>query len=165
MQNLKTFALIFAAISFIIVIGGAVYEHLAIVPVWASAVPASLAMFQGEYAITPARFWIPIHPVTMLLLIIALILNWRTPRRNYIALGIAGYAVVLIATFIFFVPELMALTQAAYSNNVDPELTRRAARWETLSLVRLGWLIIIAIVFLFGLSRPISQNREQAGSS
>ena len=50
--------LILGSISFIVVIGGATYEHLGIVPVWASAAPASLAMFQGEYGIATQRFWI-----------------------------------------------------------------------------------------------------------
>jgi hypothetical protein len=60
----KTFLLIFGCISFIIVIGGATYEHAAVVPRWTAAVPASLAMFQGDYGLAPANFWIAIHPIT-----------------------------------------------------------------------------------------------------
>jgi hypothetical protein len=150
---IKALLLILASISFIIVIGGAVYEHLGVVPVWSSAVPASLAMFQGEYAVAPGRFWIPIHPITLALFLIALILNWRTERRNYILTTIGGYLLVLVITFLFFVPELMAITQTAYANTVDAELTRRAKTWEALSLVRLGFLIVLAVVLLFGLSK------------
>jgi hypothetical protein len=157
MQTLRTSILILASISLITVIGGAVYEHLAIVPLWASAVPASLAMFQGEYAITPIRFWALIHPVTLILLILALILNWRTPRRWFIALGIAGYALALVATAFFFVPELMTLTGTTYSATVDPELTARARTWETGSLMRLGLLFVSAFILLFGLSKPASK--------
>src|SRR5687768_10544311 len=79
---IKTLLLILGSISFIIVIGGATYEHAAVVPVWASAVPASLAMFQGEYGLAASNFWIPIHPITLALLLAALIANWRTGRRN-----------------------------------------------------------------------------------
>jgi hypothetical protein len=150
---LKTFALILAAISFITVIGGAVYEHLAVVPIWTAAVPASLTMFQGEYALAAQNFWIPIHPVTLLLLLSALILNWRTARRNYILVGLGGYLLVLIITAVFFVPELMSLTQTTYSQTTDATLTARANNWETYSLIRLGWLIIMAIVLLLGLSK------------
>ena len=134
-------------------IGGAVYEHVAVVPVWTSAVPASLAMFQGEYAVAAWRFWIPVHPVTMSLLVAAMLLNWRTERRGFILVAVLGYAAVLAATFVFFVPELMALTQLSFGPVVDPELTRRAKNWETLSLVRLAVLITLAITLLFGLSR------------
>ena len=154
MNNLRTFLLILGGISFITVIGAAVYEHLAVVPVWASAVPASLAVFQGEYALRAQNFWIPIHPVTLILVASALVLNWQTPRRNFILTTLAGYLLVLVITFIYFVPELMALTQSAYSTAVDPELTRRAGLWETLSLVRLAFLFVLAVLLLHGLSLP-----------
>lgn len=153
MENLRTFALIIASISFLIVIGGAVYEHLAVVPVWTSAVPASLTMLQGQYAIMPFRFWMPIHPITMTLLSIATILNWRTERGRFIVAAVAGYASVLLVTFLYFVPELLSLTGTAYSFDIDPALTRRAGTWETLSLIRLGVMIGTAIVLLIGLSK------------
>lgn len=154
MSNLRTFLLIVGGISFITVIGGAVYEHLAVVPVWASAVPASLSMFQGEYGLRAQNFWIPIHPVTLVLLAASLVLHWRTPRRNFILTTLAGYLLILVITFFYFVPELMALTQSAYSTAVDAELTRRAGMWETLSLVRLAFLVVLAVALLRGLSLP-----------
>jgi hypothetical protein len=151
---IRTLLLILGCISFIIVIGGATYEHAAVVPVWSSAVPASLSMFQGEFALAAWKFWIPIHPVTMVLLIIGLIANWRTPRRSYIIATILGYTAILGLTFLYFVPELMAITQSAYSATIDAELTRRANLWESLSFVRLGSMVVMAVVLLFGLSKP-----------
>jgi hypothetical protein len=153
MTAIRNLLLVLGNLSFIIVIGGATYEHLAVVPVWSSAVPASLSMFQGEYALAAQAFWIPIHPVTLALLSLAMILNWRTKRRNYILTAIGGYLSILVATFIYFVPELIALTGSQYSTVVDYELTRRAGRWEFLSLIRLGALILLAIVLLLGLTR------------
>ncbi|MBX3245307.1 MAG: DUF1772 domain-containing protein [Acidobacteria bacterium] len=158
MKNIRTLTLILGAISFIIVIGGAVYEHLAIVPVWTSAVPASLSMMQGEYAITPTRFWMPIHPVTLLLLILGLFANWRSGARNFIIVALVGYVMVLLVTFLFFVPELMALTQTAYSTTVDADLTRRAKNWEVYSLIRLCFLILLAVVLLFGVAKVSEQK-------
>lgn len=154
MEIVRTVSLILASISFVVVIGGATYEHLAVVPVWSAAVPASLTMFQGEFALAAARFWIPIHPVTLVLLITALLLNWRTERRKFITATIAGYAAVLAITTVWFVPELMAITQSAYSPTADPNLTQRAEDWETYSLIRLAFLIILAINLLYGLSKP-----------
>src|SRR5436190_8737395 len=137
---LRTLILIIASISFIIVIGGATYEHTSVVPVWAAAPPASLAMFQGSYPLAASNFWIPVHPVTMLLLVSSLLLNWGTERRKFVLVTIGGYVLVLTATFVYFVPELMSITQSAFSSTVDAELTRRAKNWELLSLVRLGIL-------------------------
>jgi hypothetical protein len=153
MEFVRALTMALAALSFVIVIGGAVYEHAAVVPVWSLAVPASLTMFQGDYAIAAGRFWIPVHPITLSLFIIALIANWRTERRAFILVPLLAYAAVLVTTALWFVPELMAITQSAYSTTVDPELTRRAGNWETFSLMRLAFLLVIAMVLLFGLSR------------
>ena len=116
-------------------------------------------MFQGEYRLAAENFWIPIHPIAISLLSIALVFNWRTVRRNYILVTLAGYALVLVITFIYFVPELMSLTQSAYSPTTNEELTRRAGLWEALSLVRLVFLIGLSVVLLLGLSRPVGDPR------
>ena len=151
---IRNLLLIIACISFVVVIGGAVYEHLALVPVWTSAVPSSLTVFQGEYALKAQNFWIPVHPVTIVLMVAALIANWRTDRRWLIILPLAGYLIILGVTFFYFVPELMALTQTPYSETVDAALTARANTWETLSLVRLGFLFILAFTLLSSLATP-----------
>ena len=156
----RTLSLIIASISFIIVIGGGTYEHLAMVPVWSSAAPASLTMFQGPHAIAAQNFWIPIHPVTISLLTVALLLNWKTDRRNYIAVTLTGYLLVLAITAVYFVPELMSITQTTFSTAIDFELTRRANLWETLSLVRLVFLIGLAITILFGLSKTQESSSQ-----
>src|SRR4030095_7685440 len=161
MNTFRTIILILAAISFIVVIGGAVYEHAGIVPVWASAPPASLAMFQGEYAITPFRFWIPIHPITMLLLLLALAFNWRSERRNSILTTVVGYAIVLAMTCLYFVPELMSITQSVYGATIDPELTQRAQSWEFWSQVRLASMLLMAFILLFGLSKSPETLRRR----
>ena len=155
---IRTLLLILGCISFITVIGGATYEHAAVVPVWTSAAPASLHMFQGEYGLAAWNFWVPVHPITMILLVTGLIANWGTDRRNYVLVAITGYAVVLAATFTYFVPELMAVVQSAYSTTIDADLTRRALMWQSLSLVRLAFMVVLAIVLLFGLSKAVDSK-------
>ena len=111
-------------------------------------------MFQGEYGLAAWNFWIPVHPITMTLLVTGLIANWGTERRNYVIVTVLGYAGVLGVTFIYFVPELMSLVQSSYTPTIDADLTRRALTWQSASLVRLGFLIVLAIVLLLGLSKP-----------
>ncbi len=151
-----------AILSYIIVIGGATYEHLAVVPQWAAAPPASLAMFQGTYGLQAQNFWIPIHPVTLLLMTAALVANWRSPRRRTIGLSLAGYVLVLVITFSHFVPELIALTSTPYSETIEPSLQARASQWETLSLVRLAFLNIVASFLLSALTLPLSAKGTNA---
>lgn len=152
-----------ACLCFCIMIGGAVYEHTSVVPQWAAAPPASLSMFQGEYGLNPAPFWQSIHPVTLIFLIISLVLNWKGARRNHILYVLIPYFLILVITAIYFVPELMAITNTAFANTVNADLTRRAKTWEILSLVRLAVLIGMAVFLLRGLtkdtSRRLSRNR------
>lgn len=143
-----------ACLCFTIMIGGAVYEHLNVVPKWSEAPPASLSMFQGKYGLNPELFWMIIHPINFVLFIIALILNWRSDRRKYILVPLVTYAVIIVITAIFFVPELISITGSPYAETIDPTLTKRASLWETLSIVRLCVLVILAMMLFLGLTKP-----------
>lgn len=153
MRSFKTFILIAAAISSITVIGAAVYEHTTLVPTWSAAPPASLAMFQGDYGFSAETFWKSIHPVSILLLIATLIANWKTDRRRLISIALGGYVLILVVTAIYFVPELLEIINTPYSTTVDPSLVKRAQLWETLSLVRLGFLIVLFGGLLYSLTK------------
>ena len=153
MKSTKNIFLILASMSFILVLGAATYEHLGVVPQWSAAPPSSLAMFQGEYGLKAENFWIPIHPVTFLLMVGALIANWKTPRRNNILTVLIGYVIILASTFIYFVPELLDITQTPYQENVDQVLVDRASMWETLSLVRLVFIAVLAYILLSALTK------------
>lgn len=140
-------------LSFAIIIGGAVYEHLTVVPKWTAGPPASLAMFQGEYGLKTEMFWMLVHPITVLLFVITLIIHWRSPRKTPLATVFAGYIAILIITSIYFVPELVTIINTSYAPTIDADLTRRAQLWETLSIVRLGVLIVMAITLFSGLTK------------
>jgi len=152
-MDFKNIIYAFACLSFAVVVGAAIYEHIAVVPRWSAAPPASLSMFQGKYGLNPTPFWVAIHPVTLVLLLVSIILFWKTGGRPYLLTTSIGYVVVLIITFAFFVPELIAITGAGFSATEDPSLTKRAQLWEALSLVRLAFLIILAIVGFLGLTK------------
>src|SRR4028119_799519 len=152
-MNLKVNLYSFACLSFSVVIGAAVYEHLAVVPQWSAAPPVSLSMFQGKYGLNAAAFWIPIHPVTLLLLIGALVFAWKTEGKKHVLITLTGYVIILAITGTYFVPELLSITGTAFSETIDPSLTERAGRWELLSLVRLSVLVGLAMVLFLGLTR------------
>ena len=157
-MNFKNLIYSFTCLSFSVIIGAAIYEHLCVVPQWAAGPPASLSMFQGDYGLYAQAFWIPIHPVTVVLMLITLLMSWKSPRRINVLIPFIGYAAVLAITFIFFVPELIAITTTTYADTVDSGLTERAKQWEMLSLVRLGFLIILSLILFSGLTR--TNNRR-----
>ncbi len=152
-MNAKAILYAVASLSFSIVIGAAVYEHLAVVPQWSAAPPVSLSMFQGEYGLNAGAFWMPIHPVTLLLMIAALAAAWKTAGRTNLLITLAGYLVVIGITAIYFVPELLSITGTPFSETADPSLTRRAQLWELLSLVRLAFMVVLSMVMFLGLTR------------
>ena len=149
----KNFFYVLACLFFTIMIGGAVYEHLSVVPYWSAAPPASLSMFQGEYGLNPEPFWKIVHPVNLALFITALIVNWKTERRKNILLPLAIYVVILAITAIYFVPELLSITGTSFAEVSDPGLAQRASQWETLSIVRLFVLLATAIYLFLGLPK------------
>src|SRR5687768_7879124 len=100
MKSTKDFLLIATCMLFCIILGGAVYEHLAVIPKWSMAIPSSMAMFQGPYGIQPQYFWIPIHPFTIIFMVATLITNWHTTRRKNILTVMIGYVFILVVTYL-----------------------------------------------------------------
>lgn len=164
-MNFKDILYAFACLSFSVVIGAAVYEHLAVVPQWSAAPPASLSMFQGPYGLNAGAFWMPIHPVTLLFMIATLVLFWKTPRRKNVLVTLTGYVCILIVTGIYFVPELMAITGTTFSETTDASLTSRANLWETLSIIRMLILIVLAINLYLGLTKVSAKEETQKNYS
>ena len=142
-----------ACMTFTIMIGGAVYEHMNVVPKWSAAPPVSLSMFQGEYGLKPDLFWMLIHPVNLALFIISLVLNRKSTASKNLWICFVSYLAILSITAVYFVPELLSITSTAYSETIDAGLTRRAKTWEILSLVRLGVLFILSITLFMGLTK------------
>jgi hypothetical protein len=145
-----------------IVTGGAVYEHMVVVPKWSAAPPASLSMLQGPYGLDAAPFWQTIHPITLLFFIITLIISWKTPRRKNVLIAMGFYVAVLAVTAIYFVPELISIVTTPYSDTIDAALTKRAKLWEMLSIVRLVFIIGFVIVLMLGLTKSAQRHGHTA---
>lgn len=138
------------AIGWGVVCGGILYEHLAVVPVWARCPPTSLTMLRGEHRLRAERFWISVHPVVVLLLIAALIAEWGDVElRTWVLIALISYAVILVITNTWFVPEVMRLVRAPDGTFEEREWRRRARRWEVLSIAR--------AVLMFALGFPLVQ--------
>lgn len=115
--------------------------------------PVSLAMFQGEYNLNGEAFWAKIHPITLLLFIGTLIIFWKSEKRTNILIALIGYLLIIIATFSYFVPELLDITSSEYSTTIDETLKNRAKLWENLSLLRLSIIMGLAVILFIGLSK------------
>jgi hypothetical protein len=156
MSNFKDLIYALCCLSFAVVIGAGIYEHVCVWPRWSSAPPSSFTMFDGQFGLNSAPFWQSIHPLTLVLLLITLGLSWKSPRRKHVLVTLIGYVIVLTVTFIYFVPELLEMLSIEVSPTVDPSLVDRTSQWVQLSLVRLALIIGLALYLFLGLSKPVA---------
>ena len=155
MRELKarTIALMVSVLLMGILLGGIVYSHIAFFPSYLSGLPDSAVLVNGPYPINDGNFWVLIHPLAILSLIVSLVLNWKLrARRKLIAVTLIIYVVAEIATTFYFVPELMAFRSSPNSGISPAEWYARGQRWQHLSWVRgtvmsLGYIaLLLALV-------------------
>lgn len=153
-MGIKNTFYVLTCISFSIILGAGIYEHVAVWPNAYSEPPQSLTMFQGKYALESAPFWMSIHPVTLVLFITALVLNWKSERRKNILIPLVIYMTILVITSIYFVPELISINNTSYAEKIDADLRKRGNTWIALSLIRACILVAADFILLLGLTRP-----------
>jgi hypothetical protein len=153
--RLKNFALMLSIVFWGTLLGGVAYSHLVYFPVYLSDLPDSAVLVNGPYALNEGRFWMTIHPLLILSLIAALILNWSVkPRRKLIAISFIAYIVVLAASALYFIPELFAFARSPQSGIAPAEWAVRAHRWEILSWLRGSICLAFFVPLLLALTKP-----------
>ncbi|MDB5198649.1 MAG: hypothetical protein JWO92_612 [Chitinophagaceae bacterium] len=160
-MKFSTVILIIAIIIWGVLLGGVVYSHIVYFPAFLSNLPDSSALVNGKYALHDEKFWMAIHPVLIVLLIVTIISNWKNkPRRKKILISFVLYAVVLIVTSIYFIPELISFSKSATSSLPPSEWLRRSNNWMTYSIIR-GIVMFAGIVPLFiALLKPGINNNQ-----
>jgi hypothetical protein len=144
--NLRDIALMISILILGALLGGVVYSHLVYFPVFLSSLPDSSVLVNGPYALHEERFWLLIHPLAILSLIISLVLNWKIrARRKLIIIPLVVYLLAIVATSLYFVPELRAFHNSPNLNVSPAEWYARGQRWQYLSWVR-GTFMGLSIV-------------------
>ena len=154
MTRARDLALAAAILVWATICGGIVYSHIVWFPPYLSGLPKTAALtntIHDEY------FWITVHPLAILTLIVALAFNWKLrARRNLILTTIAIYAVAgIAATSIYFVPELMAFRSSAASTVSAAEWYARGQTWQHLSWVRGTFMYLAFIPLLLAWRREV----------
>lgn len=123
--------------------GAGLFETRVLVPLWASAPPASVVAYNAQplRPDTGRRFWLLLTPTVGLISLINLVLAWlsRGAQRAW-WLGAAATAVAVVAvTFAYFVPVLLWLVRA--DERPAGQVAAKVRWW-----VRLNWLRVLALV-------------------
>lgn len=135
-----------------VVLGGIVYSHVVYFPVYLSDLPASAVLVTGAYALDEGRFWMAIHPLLLLSLIVNLVVNLKVGAvRNRILISFGIYIAVIVVTQLYFLPELMAFARSASSDVSPAEWLARGNRWQYLSWIRGGVMFAAFFVLLSSL--------------
>lgn len=159
--KLGTYALFLVVILWGTLLGGIAYSHLVYFPVYLSALPDSAVVVRGPYGLHEAIFWMTVHPLLILSLIVALVLNWKAKsRRKLILISFAIYFVVLVITQIYFLPELVAFEGSPETNVLRSEWIARGQRWQTLSWIRGAGMFAGILPLLLALTKPVSVQNE-----
>jgi hypothetical protein len=164
--KLGTYSLFLAVTLWGTLLGGIAYSHIVYFPVYLSALPDSAVVVNGPYGLHEARFWMTIHPLLILSLIVALVLNWRIQtRRKLILISFVVYALVIVITQIYFIPELMAFQRSPQSGLMPSEWLARGQRWQRLSWIR-GIIMYAGILpLLLALTKPVSVANNSVTAS
>lgn len=149
MKKANQFFLISTIFCWSIIIGAVVYSHIAYFPSLVFHLPESSILANGPYKINDELFWKLIHPITILFTSLSLYFNWKNIEvRKSITIALLIYVLALIATFTFFVPELITFFNSSSNNSLlKPEWLARGERWLYLSWLR-GCLMFIGFFLL-----------------
>ena len=156
-----TYSLFLAIILWGTLLGGIAYSHLVYFPVYLSALPDSAVVVNGTYGLNEVPFWMIIHPLLILSLVVALVLNWKSrPRRKLILISFAVYIVVIVISQIYFIPELVAFQRSPESSLSPAEWLARGQRWQRLSWIRGAVCYAAFVPLLLALTKPAELGVE-----
>jgi hypothetical protein len=124
-----------------ILMGGGIFEHLVLTPLWAGSPPESVTGW--PYGVVQAKFFGVVSPLCFLLSLALIIMSWRMPRQQRRwALG-AGLSMLLlgVATISFFLPILQQTQATRGAGLSGEEITRLVNQFKTWNWAR--WILSI----------------------
>ena len=148
MERAKRISLFITLILWGTLVGGMMYSHVVFFPAYLSRLPESTQLIKGPYGLHDENFWMSMHPVMILSFIVTIILNWKlTDRRKFILTAFGIYVLAIIATFSFFVPELIAFAESSNSATTSSDWFQRGQTWQHMSWIR-GFFMYVAFIML-----------------
>ena len=127
-------------------LGGGLYEYLVVDPAWPKR-PGIIQPRNG--GVSRARFWVPVHAVLELLLIVSLVSAWgHVGARTALLVALVTHAVARVWSLTDFIPKAVAFERA------DPAQVDEASalRWTRRRLLRLPLELITCAAMLTALA-------------
>jgi hypothetical protein len=163
-MNLRLISAAIALVVAAMLLGASAYESVVLAPNLHGA-PASLEHARGFYHVTnPGVFFRVISPATQLLLMVALVCNWKpTPVIRWRLAGALVLAILAdVITFQFHYPRNTILF-AAPLTSPPAYYDRVAAEWATGNYLRIS-VVLIALVLVMVSTIRIARETAPAQS-
>jgi hypothetical protein len=154
-MNLKNISLIALTASCVIQAGAQLFAVSIVASTVSQAPPRSFAILQGEYAYNSSAFWDIVPSITFLLFIIALIVNWRTERKQLILFALTLFIIGGVLATFFLEPIFADMIKNGYSDRVDSTLQVQAQRWYMFDWMVWTLSLIAGLMLLVALTRPL----------
>src|ERR1043166_8755040 len=126
--NVKTLALMALVFCCLMQIGAQLFAVSVVASTMSAAPPRSFAMLQGQYGYNSSVFWNIVPMITSVLFVIALVANWKTPRRKLLLLALALFVIAGLLAGLYLEPVFDEMKAIGFKDEVDPILQSRAAR-------------------------------------
>ena len=127
-------------------LGGGLYETVVVDPVWPKR-PGIIQPRNG--GISRRRFWIPVHTVFEVLLIVSLIAAWSEPDvRLALLVALVSHAAMRVWSLLDFVPKAVEFEKADPAS-VDEDAARA---WTRRSLARIALDLLTGVAMLAALA-------------
>src|SRR5499426_114893 len=134
-------------------IGGGLYEHLVLTPLWSASPPSSFAIIQPGTGVPLQKFWIPVHTAITVFLMLSLFFTWRQMEvRRLLLIGLSSYIVMRVWSGLYFIREMLAFQQISLDSPPSAELSARVASWTFWTWFREPLDLISFVCFLLALS-------------
>ncbi|HEX6279119.1 MAG TPA: hypothetical protein VFZ49_03800 [Pyrinomonadaceae bacterium] len=152
--NLPTLTLMALTGSSLIMSGAQLFAVSIIASTVSKAPPRSFAIFSGEYAYDSRAFWDVVPTIVFVLFLVAVVTNWKTPRRNYVLAALGLFVLSGFIAFLYLEPTFDAMIAQGFSDHVDPVMQRNAATWYMVDWA--SWCVLFAasLTLLFALVQP-----------
>jgi len=131
-------------------VGGSLYEHLVVDPVW----PGNVAVIQPDQGgVNRKLFWMPLHAALTLALPLALWASWRNPAaRRWLLAAIGSYVAMRLWTMLYFIPLALRFEAEGVAD------ASAAQAWVLLSALRLP-LVLASLAALGMAARRLGEGR------
>jgi hypothetical protein len=159
-MRLAKWSLILLCFSMAGAIGGGLYEHIVLTPLWSGSPPSSFSVIQPATGVPLQRFWIPVHAAITIFILLSLFVSWKEARvRRLLLTGLASYIVMRVWSSVFFIPEMLEFQNVPVDSPPSADLSARVASWIFWTWFREPFDLVSFLCFLLALfwwNRPFS---------